>query len=107
MDAFQILIHLKHQVFWPSEDFLKSIFVLVSGHNGGDEGGNDNGHGHSQGQSRPGGFGSHNVPVRPQTDDACQNAVPRCDISAQYRNITGACNNIKNQMFYHCELEAL
>ena len=73
-----------------------SIFVLVSGHNGGDEGGNDNGHGHSQGHSRPGGFGSHNVPVRPQTDDACQNAVPRCDISAQYRNITGACNNIKN-----------
>ena len=34
--------------------------------------------------------------MRPQTDDACQNAVPRCDISAQYRNITGACNNIKN-----------
>ena len=34
--------------------------------------------------------------MRPQTDDACQNAVPTCDINAKYRNITGTCNNINN-----------
>ena len=36
------------------------------------------------------------MPIRPDFEDACLNAVPVCDEKTEYRNVTGTCNNLDN-----------
>ena len=61
----------------------------------GGKGGHSHGGGGGGGK-RPGGFGDNIVPIRPDFDDACLNAVPNCDAASVYRNVTGTCNNLNN-----------
>ena len=37
--------------------------------------------------------------VNPTIDDSCNNAIPTCDKSYMYRNVTGTCNNIENPFY--------
>ena len=52
------------------------------GHHGSSGGGGGGSGGRGK---RPGGFGDNIVPIRPDFEDACLNAVPACDERAEYR----------------------
>ena len=54
------------------------------GHHGSGGGGGGGGGSGGRGK-RPGGFGDNIVPIRPDFEDACLNAVPACDERAEYR----------------------